>query len=216
MNEESKLKIALSKGKILEEELQLLLKCKINVKFSERELKSDYGNLSFWLLKPQDVPIWVESGVVDLGIVGLDILRENAYDVLELMDLGIGKCRLSLACKKELKDKIEKLKEQKVIIATKFPNLTSRFVKDIFPEFEIIHLHGSVELAPIAGLSFIISDLVSTGKTLKENGLVEFKVLEKFSAYLICNRNSFITKYTSIENLILTFSKAIGISINFL
>lgn len=216
MNKENKLKIALSKGKILEEELKLLSKCGIDVKFSQRELKSEYGNFSIWLLKPQDVPIWVESGVVDLGIVGLDIIKENAFDVLELMDLGIGKCRLSLACKKEQKDKIEKLKEQKVVIATKFPNLTSKFVKDIFPEFEIIRLHGSVELAPIAGLSYIISDLVSTGKTLTENGLVEFKVLARFSAYLICNRNSFIINYSGIENLILTFSKATGISINFL
>lgn len=209
--------VALSRGRIFDEEIELLKKAGFELKFGERELSAKSGNITFWFIKPQDVPVWVESGVADLGMVGLDIIREKKYDILELIDLGIGKCRFSFAGPKEKADEIEKMKSKKrVVIATKFPNLTKKFAEEIFPEFSIVELRGSVEIAPHVGLSDIIADLVSTGKTLKENGLIEIKKLADFSTYLICNRNSFILKYKEIEKFLIKIAEAAGKKINFL
>ncbi|MCS7213253.1 MAG: ATP phosphoribosyltransferase [Candidatus Calescibacterium sp.] len=206
---DKKLKIALSKGRILDEELSLLQKGGIYIKFDERELSCETENFKFWLIKPHDVPTWVESGVVDLGIVGLDVIRETRKDILELMNLEIGKCRLSLACREEDIKSIEQ-KNKKIYIATKFPNLTKEYASKFFHDFEIIHLQGSVEVAPQVGLAQFIVDLVSTGKTLKENNLVEVKILMQSSAYLIANRTSFIIKYEDIENFLKIMYKTCG------
>lgn len=208
-NNSIKLKVALSKGRIQDEELELFEKIGIRVNFPQRELKCDTENFIFWLIKPQDVPTWVESGVVDFGVVGLDIIRETKKDVLELMDLQIGKCRFSLASNEnKLKGKTE---HGKVFIATKFPNLTKEYCAQVFRDFEIIHLHGSVEVAPQVGLADYITDLVSTGRTLKENNLVEVKVFFDSSAYLIANRTSFIVKYDiMVEKFLKILHKSLG------
>lgn len=205
--EQQKLRIALSKGRLLDEELELLNRIGLKIEIGERGLSFETETFSFWLIKPYDVPTWVESGVVDLGIVGLDVVRETVKDVLELMDLGIGRCRFSLACREELLE--TDYKSKRVLIATKFPNLTRQYVSKIFRDFEIIHLHGSVEIAPQAGLAHFITDLVSTGKTLKENNLVEVSVLCEISAYLIANRTSFIVKYGEIDKFLKIVHRAI-------
>lgn len=208
-----KLRFALSKGRILNEELELLRKVGVNVRLHERELSLETDDFVFWLIKPQDVITWVESGVVDLGIVGLDLIREAKRDVLELMDLRIGRCRFSLACKEEEVGRIPT--NRKVYIATKLPNLTREYASAIFGDFEIIHLHGSVEVAPDVGLAHYITDLVSTGRTLKENGLVEVKILCEISAYLISNRTSFIIKYNAIESFLKILHETVNKDISF-
>lgn len=207
----SELKIAIAKGKSFEEELALLEKCGYKIEFRERELSSKLNDIVVWFVKPKDVPVWVESGVADLGIVGEDIIREKEYDVLELIDLKIGRCRFSFAAPEN-----SEIPKSKVIIATKFPNLTRKHAERFFPEYEIVELQGSVEIAPLVGLSHIIADLVSTGRTLKENKLVEIKVLEEFSTYLIANRESFNTKYRQIKEFLQKISKAIGEELTFL
>jgi len=205
------LSLAVSKGKAFDEELELLQKAGYKISFKERELSISADNLVLWFLKPKDVPVWVEGGVVDLGMVGLDILREGKYDVLELLDLKIGKCRFSFA-----RPKNKSVPISKVVIATKFPNLSKKYAEKYFSEFEIIELHGSVEIAPKVGLSHIIADLVSTGRTLLENDLEEMVVLEEFSTYLISNRASFVMKYEEIEKLILKLLQALGEEDNFI
>jgi ATP phosphoribosyltransferase len=205
------LSLAVSKGKAFDEELELLQKAGYKISFKERELSISADNLALWFLKPKDVPVWVEGGVVDLGMVGLDILREGKYDVLELLDLKIGKCRFSFA-----RPKNKPVPTSRVVIATKFPNLSKKYAEKYFSEFEIIELHGSVEIAPKVGLSHIIADLVSTGRTLLENDLEEMVVLEEFSTYLISNRASFVMKYEEIEKLILKLLQALGEEDNFI
>ncbi len=199
------LSLAVSKGKAFDEELGLLQKAGYKINFRERELSIYTDNIVLWFLKPKDVPVWVEGGVVDLGMVGLDILRERKYDVLELIDLKIGRCRFSFA-----RPKNKPVPTSKVVIATKFPNLSRKYAEKYFPEFEIVELHGSVEIAPKVGLSHIIADLVSTGRTLLENDLEEMVVLEEFSTYLISNRASFVMKYEEIEKLVLKLLEALG------
>lgn len=201
----NKLSFALSKGRIKDEEIEFFKNIGLQVNFPQRELKCETEDFIFWLIKPQDVPTWVESGVVDFGVVGLDVIRETKKDVLELMDLQIGKCRFSLACDEK---KIGKILYDKVYVATKFPNLTREYCSKIFRDFEIIHLHGSVEVAPQVGLADYITDLVSTGRTLRENNLVELRVLFESSAYLIANRNSFIVRYDLVENFLKILHKS--------
>jgi ATP phosphoribosyltransferase len=205
------LSLAVSKGKAFDEELELLQKAGYKISFKERELSISADNLVLWFLKPKDVPVWVEGGVVDLGMVGLDILREGKYDVLELLDLKIGNCRFSFA-----RPKNKPVPTSRVVIATKFPNLSKKYAEKYFSEFEIVELHGSVEIAPKVGLSHIIADLVSTGRTLLENDLEEMVVLEEFSTYLISNRASFVMKYEEIEKLILKLLQALGEEDNFI
>jgi ATP phosphoribosyltransferase len=205
------LSLAVSKGKAFDEELELLQKAGYKISFKKRELSISADNLVLWFLKPKDVPVWVEGGVVDLGMVGLDILREGKYDVLELLDLKIGNCRFSFA-----RPKNKPVPTSRVVIATKFPNLSKKYAEKYFSEFEIVELHGSVEIAPKVGLSHIIADLVSTGRTLLENDLEEMVVLEEFSTYLISNRASFVMKYEEIEKLILKLLQALGEEDNFI
>ncbi len=213
------LKIALSRGRVFEEEIELLKKIGYELKPEGRELHLRCNDILFWFLKPKDVPVWVESGVVDLGMVGLDVIREKEFDVLEVLDLKIGKCRFSFACKKEDADifRLSSLPLKKhITIATKFPELARKFAREYFSNFDIIHLHGSVEVAPHVGLADMIADIISTGRTLRENGLVEIKKLMDISTYLICNRNSFNIKYNDVKKFVLKISGAIGERITFI
>lgn len=189
------LNFAMPKGRLFEGVKNLLKRAGFEVEMDagDRILTSLSGWINFTLLKVHDIPVWVERGVADLGIVGSDILRETKPDVFELLDLKIGRCRLSLASLPDTK------LEGKIKIATKFPNLTSELLGK---EFELIKLEGSVETAPLTGLADAIVDLVSTGETLRKNGLVEVKVLAKFSAYLIANRVSYKLKYNEIKGVL--------------
>lgn len=150
------------------------------------------------LVKPSDVAVYVEHGAADIGIVGYDVISENEPDVFELFDLNIGKCNLAVAAPKGFRDD----NRETLRVATKYPNVAKRYYSKINREIEIIELHGSIELAPIIGLSDVIVDIVETGTTLRENGLEVCAVIEGSSARLIANKSSYQFKRDSIEEII--------------
>ncbi|MBP3387411.1 MAG: ATP phosphoribosyltransferase [Clostridia bacterium] len=150
----------------------------------------------FWV-KPSDVAIYVEHGVADIGVAGKDILLEYTPDVYELVDLGIGKCRMAVAGKKDFFDNNDKT----LRVATKFPNIAKAYYESKSREIDIIKLNGSIELAPVLGLSDIIVDIVETGKTLYENDLEPFETIVPISARLISNKVSYKFKNESITEL---------------
>lgn len=148
----------------------------------------------FWV-KPSDVAIYVERGAADLGIVGKDILLEYGPDVYELLDLHMGKCRMAVAGKKDFREPMG----QTLKVATKFPNITRNYYSGKCRDIDIIHLNGSIELAPILGLSHVIVDIVETGTTLKENDLMVYEEIVPISARLIANIASYQFKGDAIN-----------------
>lgn len=150
----------------------------------------------FWA-KPSDVAIYVERGAADIGVAGLDILLEQEPDVFELLDLGLGKCRMAVAGKKGALSSTGKT----LRVATKFPNIARNYYSEQSREIEIIKLNGSIELAPIVRLSEVIVDIVETGKTLKENDLEVLEEICDVSARLIANKASFRFKTRQIEDI---------------
>ena len=148
----------------------------------------------FWV-KPSDVAIYVERGAADLGIVGKDILLEYEPEVYELLDLKMGKCRMAVAGKQDFRDPVG----QTLKVATKFPNITRNFYAGKCRDIDIIHLNGSIELAPILGLSHVIVDIVETGTTLKENNLTVYQEIVPISARLIANVASYQFKDEAIN-----------------
>ncbi len=159
--------------------------------------------LDFLLAKPADVPVYVEHGAADLGIVGLDVLREGNYDVYEPLLLPFGHCRLSVAVPRERVDAYESMRlHPNPRVATKYPNLARQFFHARGVSPEIIPLSGSVELGPLVGLADVIVDLVQTGRTLRENGLVEVRVILHSQAVLIANRASYRLKEPHVQEVI--------------
>ncbi len=148
----------------------------------------------FWV-KPSDVAIYVERGAADLGIVGKDILLEYEPDVYELLDLRMGKCRMAVAGRKDFRDPVG----QTLKVATKFPNIARSYYSGKCRDIDIIHLNGSIDLAPILGLSHVIVDIVETGTTLKENDLTVHEEIVPISARLIANIASFQFKDDAIS-----------------
>lgn len=185
------LRIALPKGRLFEETLELFLKKGIiKENFEEgRKLSVKVENYEFLLVKPSDVPVYVENGVADLGVVGRDVLLEKKSDLYVLLDLGIGFCRIVVAGKEENRERYFKSSYLKV--ATKYPRITQEFFSEKGIRCKVIPLSGSVELAPIIGLSDFIVDLVQTGKTLRENNLVVIEEITTSTAMLVCNRASY-------------------------
>ena len=147
----------------------------------------------FWV-KPSDVAIYVERGAADLGVAGKDILLEYEPKVYELLDLNLGKCRMAVAAKKDFRDNPEKT----LRVATKFSHITKQYYRSQCRDIDIIKLNGSIELAPILGLSDVIVDIVETGTTLKENDLVPFETIFPISARLISNKVSYKFKQQKI------------------
>ena len=147
----------------------------------------------FWV-KPSDVSIYVERGAADIGVCGKDILLEYEPDIYELLDLQIGKCRMCVAGKGDFYDD----EERTLRVATKFPHIASGFYESIGRDIDIIHLNGSIEIAPILGLSDVIVDIVETGNTLRENNLVVLREIVPVSARLICNKVSFQFRHDEI------------------
>ena len=148
----------------------------------------------FWV-KPSDVAIYVERGAADLGIVGKDILLEYNPDVYELLDLNMGKCRMAVAGPRDFRDPIGRTLK----VATKFPNITQSYYRKKCRDIDIIHLNGSIEIAPILGLSHVIVDIVETGTTMKENDLVVYEEILPISARLIANMASYQFKDETIN-----------------
>lgn len=159
------------------------------------------GRLRFILAKPADVPTFVEYGAADLGIAGLDVVREAERDVYEPLLLPFGFCRLVVAGKGDRPDRPLRL-ERSPRVATKFPRLTEAFFRRRGLAPELIVMAGSVELAPLVGLADLIVDLVQTGSTLHENGLVELRVILESQAALIANRASYRLRATEVRELI--------------
>ncbi len=150
----------------------------------------------FWV-KPSDVAIYVERGAADIGVAGKDILLEYEPDVFELLDLDLGKCRMAVAAKKEFYDDGSRT----LRVATKFTNIAARYYASKCREIDIIKLNGSIEIAPILGLSDVIVDIVETGKTLVENDLEVKETILPISARLICNKAAFRFKTAEIEKI---------------
>ena len=148
----------------------------------------------FWV-KPSDVAIYVERGAADLGVAGKDILLEYRPEVYELLDLHVGKCRMAVAAPKDFRDN----RETTLRVATKFPHIASAYYAKQGRDIDIIHLNGSIELAPLLGLSDVIVDIVETGKTLLENGLEPKEFIQPISARLIANQSSYRFKNSRIE-----------------
>lgn len=159
----------------------------------------------FWV-KPSDVAIYVERGAADIGIAGKDILSEYEPDVYELMDLDVGKCRMCVAGPAGFKDDCSR----DLRVATKFPNIAGKYYGSKSRCIDIIKLNGSIELAPILGLSDVIVDIVETGTTLKENGLAPLEVIAPVSARLIANKVSYKFKNSQINRMCENLSENVG------
>ena len=151
----------------------------------------------FWV-KPSDVAIYVERGAADIGVAGKDILLEYEPDVYELLDLDLGKCRMAVAAPADFRDN----ENRTLRVATKFTNIAAAYYAGLGRQIEIIKLNGSIELAPILGLSDVIVDIVETGTTLKENNLAVMQTILPISARLIANKASFQFKGQQIESLL--------------
>lgn len=156
------------------------------------------AGIRFFWVKPSDVAIYVERGAADIGVVGKDILLEYAPDVYELLDLEIGKCRMCVASKKGFRD----VRNKTLAVATKFPGIATRYYQSKSRSIDIIKLNGSIELAPIIGLSDVIVDIVETGATLKENDLEVFETIAQISARLIANKAATKFKKDKIDMLV--------------
>ena len=197
------LNIALPKGRLGEKVYAMLKGSGYSSKSLEeggRKLifESDDSSVRYFWVKPSDVSIYVERGAADIGICGKDILLEYSPDVYELLDLNIGKCRMAVAAKKDFRD--DRSKTLKV--ATKFVNIAMKHYASVSRDIDIIKLNGSIEIAPILGLSDVIVDIVETGTTLKENDLEVFETIVTISARLISNKASFKFKTTEIEKIL--------------
>lgn len=167
---------------------------------------SEENGISYFLVKPSDVSIYVEHGAADIGIVGKDILLEYEPDVYELLDLGIGKCRMCVAGKNDFKDN----PDVALRVATKFVNIAKTYYKSINRDIEIIKLNGSIELAPLLDLSDVIVDIVETGTTLKENNLDVLTEILPISARLIANKASYKFKTDEINKIVTKFSEELA------
>lgn len=197
------LNVALPKGRLGEKVYDMFEKAGFecpSIKENSRKLifeNEECGVRYFWV-KPSDVAIYVERGAADIGVAGKDILLEYEPDVYELFDLDIGKCRMAVAAKKDFRDDTQKTLK----VATKFANIAKDYYTSLGRDIDIIHLNGSIEIAPILGLSDVIVDIVETGTTLKENDLEVVETITNISARLIANKASFKFKSEAIEKIV--------------
>lgn len=206
---ENTITIAMPKGRIFEEAAELLRQAgyRLPPEFDDsRKLIIDVEeeNFRFILAKPMDVPTYVEHGVADLGISGKDVMLEEERDVYELLDLHISQCYLAVAGLPNTS-----MNEVAPRVATKYPNVAARYFREQGEQVEIIKLNGSIELAPLIGLSDRIVDIVSTGRTLLENGLVEYERIVDITSRLIVNPVSYRTKDARINELVERLSEVV-------
>ena len=194
--------IALPKGRLGEKVYDIFersgFECP-SIRENNRKLifeNAERGVRYFWV-KPSDVAIYVERGAADIGVAGKDILLEYAPDVYELLDLGMGKCRMAVAAKKGFRDDTSKT----LRVATKFSSIAADFYAKKCRDIDIIHLNGSSEIAPILGLSDVIVDIVETGKTLYENDLEPIETIVPISARLIANKSAYKFKKEQIDRI---------------
>ncbi len=199
----TQLVIALSKGRVLDEELALLAKIGITPAEDPQQSRklvfaTNHDDVSIMVLRGMDVATYVEHGIVDLGMCGKDVLLEHGgHGYYEPLDLGLGKCRLMVA---GLQDEGEL--PSRLRIATKFTHTTKRYYAARGIQVDVIKLYGAMELAPVTGLAHRIVDIVATGQTLKANGLVALELIAEISTGLIVNESAYKTKYAAIRSII--------------
>ena len=196
------LNIALPKGRLGEQVYEMLAAAGFpcpNLLENSRKLifENDAAGVRYFWVKPSDVAIYVERGAADVGVAGKDILLEYEPEIYELLDLNIGKCCMAAAAPKGFKDE----DHHTLRVATKFSRITQRHYAARGRDIDIIHLNGSIELAPIVGLSDVIVDIVETGATLKENDLAVIEEIVPISARLIANKASYQFKHQQIRQL---------------
>ena len=194
--------IALPKGRLGERVYQILEEAGYpcpSIREENRKLvfENPQAGVRYFWVKPSDVAIYVERAAADIGIAGKDILLEYQPQVYELADLGVGKCRMCVAGKKGARES----REQTLRVATKFPKIAKSYYSALSRDIDIIKLHGSIELAPLLGLSDVIVDIVETGKTLLENDLEIRDTVVPISARLIANKVSYQFKHEEIPRL---------------
>ncbi|MEG0371087.1 MAG: ATP phosphoribosyltransferase [Clostridium sp.] len=195
--------IALGKGRIAKKSIEILSKIGITFDdYSDDSRKLIFENnkdkVRLVFVKPTDVPVYVERGAADIGVVGKDTLLEENRDLYEILDLNFGKCKFSVA------EPINKpiMRSGKLKVATKYPHVAKLHYSRKGEDIDIIKLNGSVELAPLVGLSDVIVDIVETGTTLKENGLVVVEDICSISTRMVVNKASFKVKNERIEEII--------------
>ena len=197
------LNIALPKGRLGEKVYAMFEKAGFpcpSIKENNRKLifeNEECGVRYFWV-KPSDVAIYVERGAADIGVAGKDILLEYEPDIYELLDLGIGKCRMAVAAKKDFRDDPSRT----LRVDTKFSNIAGNYYLSKGRDIDIIHLNGSIEIAPILELSDVIVDIVETGTTLKENDLTVIDTVVPISARLIANKSGYKFKSREIDEVV--------------
>jgi ATP phosphoribosyltransferase len=201
------LTIAIPKGRILEESIELFGKIGINLASmldDSRKLVFDYPEqgLRALIVRATDVPTYVEYGCADLGIVGKDTLLEQEKDLYEPLDLQFGYCRMVVAELAGLSKGDDPARWSHIRVATKYPTVAERHFSAKGIQAEIIKLYGSIELGPLVGLAERIVDLVSSGETLRQNGLVEVETIAEITTRLVVNRASLKTKQQSIRDII--------------
>ena len=202
MKDNNALILALPKGRVYEDFIPVLQESKFAIKDDPKKsrkmlLDTKHPLVKVLIIRGWDVPTYITSGAAHLGVVGKDILMEKKEEeFVELADLSLGKCRLSLAGYDDVLSGSSRLK-----IATKYPNSSIKFMNSLGIQAEIIYLNGAQEIAPMLGLSDAIIDLVDTGKTLEENGLKEIKIIADISTRLIANKASIKTKSSIINEI---------------
>lgn len=202
------IRLALTKGRIEAKAIEILERAGYDcapLRDKGRKLFFDIGGVEVVLAKAPDVITYVERGVCDLGIVGKDTILEHAKEYYELLDLGFGKCKFALAAKKGT-DFFGGYSYK--TIASKYPNVTKRYFDAMGIDVDIVKIEGSVELAPLLGLSDAIVDIVETGATLRENGLEVIRDVEKVSARLIANTSEIKLKKSEIDDFVERVEKA--------
>lgn len=197
------LNVALPKGRLGEKVYAMFEKAGLecpSIKENNRKLifENEEAGVRYFWVKPSDVAIYVERGAADIGVAGKDILLEYEPDIYEMLDLNIGKCRMAVAAKADFRDD----KSRALKVATKFSNIAASYYLSQGRDIDIIHLNGSIEIAPILGLSDVIVDIVETGTTLKENGLTVVDPIVPISARLIANKASYKFKSEAIDELV--------------
>lgn len=202
------LNVALPKGRLGEKVYGMFEKAGFecpSIKENNRKLifENEACGVRYFWVKPSDVAIYVERGAADIGVAGKDILLEYGPDVYELLDLDIGKCRMAVAGPADFYDDPRRT----LRVATKFSNIAQNFYASRGRDIDIIHLNGSIEIAPILGLSDVIVDIVETGTTLKENNLAVLETIVPISARLIANKTSFKFKNEPIERIVRELGK---------
>lgn len=205
------LNIALPKGRLGDKVYELFA----SIGYDCSEIYSDNRKLVFenqengvryLLVKPSDVAIYIAHGAADIGVVGKDILEEGDFDIYELLDLGLGKCNMCVAAPNDYVEDFDR----PLRVATKFVNIAKNYYISLNREIEIIKLNGSIEIAPLLGLTDVIVDIVESGKTLKENNLRVYEQIMPISARLIANKSSYKFKGEDIDRLMEKLTKELA------